>query len=120
MKIAIPTNGNLIDGHFGHCESFTIFSINEKKEIASEEKLTPPAGCGCKSSIVPQLAGMGVKLLLAGNIGQGAINILGANGIEVIRGCAGEPRTAVKSWLDGTLVDGGETCHSHEGCSHGK
>lgn len=118
MKIAIPTIGNLIDGHFGHCESFMIFTINDKKEIISEERLSPPEGCGCKSNIVPEMAKMGIKLLIAGGIGQGAINILTSNGIEVIRGCVGDARAAVSAWINGKLEDGGETCHSHEGCNH--
>ena len=34
MKIAIPVNkDNAIDEHFGHCESYNVYSINDKKEI---------------------------------------------------------------------------------------
>ena len=41
MKIAVPSNGNRVDEHFGHCEYFTVFSVNDKKEIVSEEKVKP-------------------------------------------------------------------------------
>lgn len=118
MKIAVPTRGNMVDDHFGHCESFSIYTVNEKKEITAEEKLMPPEGCGCKSNVVQQLADNGVKLLLAGNIGQGAINILSSNGINVFRGCHGEAKIMVETWLAGKLTDSNETCHSHDGCHH--
>jgi len=71
MKIALPSNQNQIDEHFGHCEYFTVFTIDDQKKILLEEKITPPAGCGCKSDIALTLAQMGVKLMIAGNMGQG-------------------------------------------------
>ena len=49
MKIALPSRQNLIDDHFGHCEYFTVFTIdNNKKEIVSQETVASPEGCGCK------------------------------------------------------------------------
>ncbi len=51
MKIAVPvTNENQIDGHFGHCESYSVFSINDKK-ISDIKKVQSPQGCSCKSDI---------------------------------------------------------------------
>ena len=71
MKIALPTRENLIDGHFGHCEYFTVFNIDDSsKEILNQEVIASPAGCGCKSNIAVTLAEMGVTLLLAGNMGS--------------------------------------------------
>ncbi len=51
MIIALPTRNNMIDDHFGHCEAYTIFSINDEQEIESTEMLPSPQGCGCKSNI---------------------------------------------------------------------
>ena len=114
MKIALPTDGNQIDGHFGHCQAFTLFTVDDaSKSITAEETLTPPPGCGCKSNIVPQLANMGVTVMLAGNMGQGAVNILASHGITVIRGCAGEARQVAEAYLAGTISDTGTTCQSH-------
>jgi len=32
MKIAVPTKNEMVDSHFGHCEYYTIFTIdNETK-----------------------------------------------------------------------------------------
>ena len=118
MKIALPSQGTEVDEHFGHCQSFTIFGVDENN-IVSEEVLTPPPGCGCKSNIVPQLASMGVTVMLAGNMGGGAVSLLASHGIEVVRGCSGNVREVARAWLAGKVDDSGASCQSHgsEGCS---
>jgi predicted Fe-Mo cluster-binding NifX family protein len=116
MKIALPSRQNQIDEHFGHCEHFTVFTINDKK-ITAEEKIASPAGCGCKSNIAQTLAEQGVKLMLAGNMGQGAVNVLNGHGIDVLRGCSGDVKSVTESWLAGNLNDSGIACSQHEhGC----
>lgn len=118
MKIALPSNGTHVDEHFGHCECFTIFAVDDEKNIVSEEALTPPAGCGCKSNIIPQLAGMGVSVMLAGNMGGGAVNLLANSGIQVVRGCRGGVREVAQAWLAGSVADSGVGCQSRgpDGC----
>jgi predicted Fe-Mo cluster-binding NifX family protein len=116
MKIALPSNGTQVDEHFGHCQCFTIFEVDDQHKIVSEDVLTPPPGCGCKSNIVPQLARMGISVMLAGNMGGGAVNILIGNGIEVVRGCSGNVREVAQAWLAGRVDDSGASCQSHGGC----
>lgn len=119
MKIALPSRSGAIDEHFGHCEAFTIFSIVEG-DIVSEESLTPPPGCGCKSSIIPTLSGMGVTVLIGGNMGQGAVNKLEEAGIQVIRGASGDTREMALKWLAGDLKSSSDICtsHGHIGCGN--
>jgi predicted Fe-Mo cluster-binding NifX family protein len=117
MKIALPSYQNQIDEHFGHCEYFTVFTIDDQKKILSEEKISSPAGCGCKSNIAQTLAEQGVKLMLAGNMGQGAVNVLNGCGIDVLRGCSGDVKSVTEDWLSGNLKDSGLACAQHEqGC----
>ena len=117
MKIALPSCQNKVDEHFGHCEYFTVFTVNDRKEILSEETVASPANCGCKSNIAQTLAQMGVKMMLAGNMGQGAVNVLNSCGIDVLRGCRGDVKRVAEQWLTGTLVDSGIACDLHEhGC----
>jgi len=124
MKIAIPTRGNIVDDHFGHCEAYTVFSIDENKKIISSEILLSPQGCGCKSNIAGVLKEKGVTIMLAGNMGGGALNVLTNQGIEVVRGCTGEVRQLAETFLKGNIEDSGEGCHQHEHheeghqCSH--
>jgi predicted Fe-Mo cluster-binding NifX family protein len=117
MKIALPSTGTMVDAHFGNCEHFTVVTVDDEKRIVHEEIVQPPAGCGCKSNIVGILADMGVKVMLAGNMGSGAVNVLSSHGIEVVRGCSGEVRAVVEKWLDGSLNDTGASCAAHGGCA---
>jgi predicted Fe-Mo cluster-binding NifX family protein len=119
MKIALPSNQGKIDAHFGHCEYFTVFTVNDQKQIISEDKVMSPSGCGCKSNIAETLSKMGVKLLLAGNMGEGAVNVLNSHGIDVLRGCSGDIKTVAESWVAGKLSDSGISCAEHgNDCSH--
>ncbi|MFN8255643.1 MAG: NifB/NifX family molybdenum-iron cluster-binding protein [Bacteroidales bacterium] len=115
MKIAVPvtTNGH-IDGHFGHCEFYNIFTISENNEIKEIQTLKSPQGCGCKSNIAYTLSEIGVNTMLAGGIGGGAINVLNNVGIEVIRGCAGKSEEIVKQYIEGLIQDSGSSCQHHE------
>lgn len=116
MKIALPSCGDQIDNHFGHCEYFTVYTVNEK-EIVSQEIVPSAVGCGCKSNIASVLAEKNVTLMLAGNMGDGAVNVLKNAGIKVVRGCEGNLKDVVLAWLSGSLEDSGDSCQEHE-CEH--
>lgn len=114
MKIAVPTRGNQVDDHFGHCEMYTVFTMDEKnKSILNTEILPSPQGCGCKSNIASTLKEKGVTMLLAGNMGNGALNVLKNSGIEVIRGCSGDVRILAETYMKDALTDSGESCNHH-------
>ena len=118
MRIAVPTRNDNVDGHFGHCEYYTIFSVDENKTITDSEIIESPQGCGCKSNIAGILQEKGVKLLLAGNMGGGALNKLNAFGIDVIRGCSGNAKIIVEGFLKGEIFDSGESCSHHGNHQH--
>ena len=113
MKVAVPAREGRVDEHFGHCEGFAVFSLDEGKKIIGEERVDSPAGCGCRSNIGAVLARMGVTHLVAGNMGEGAVRVLQANGIAVTRGATGSAREAVERFAAGTLADSGEPCAGH-------
>lgn len=118
MKIALPSRGDNIDSHFGHCEYYTVYTVNES-EILSKEIVPSPAGCGCKSNIASILKEMGVTMMLAGNMGDGAVNVLKQSGIDVVRGCQGNVKEVALAWLSGSVTDSGDSCHEHEHeCQH--
>lgn len=97
MKIALPSRQNRIGGHFGHCEHFTVYTVDEQKRILEEEKVALSSGCGCKYNIAQTLAEKGVKMMLAGNMVQGAVSILKSHGIDVLRGCSGNVKTVAEN-----------------------
>ena len=113
-KIAVPvTSNNKIDDHFGHCEFYQIYEVSDKNEVLSIQKMDSPQGCGCKSNIAEVFQNEGVKFMLAGGIGDGAISKLNAHGISVVRNCSGDVSALVQQYLAGELKDGGCNCQSH-------
>lgn len=121
MKIAIPTKNNQVDSHFGHCEYYTIAEV-DGNSVIGKTRFASPQGCGCKSDVAADLRKMGVEVLLAGNMGQGAVNKISAENITVVRGCAGDVDIVLNSYLSGFVLDSGLTCSTHGGedhvCSH--
>ncbi|HEX2970625.1 MAG TPA: NifB/NifX family molybdenum-iron cluster-binding protein [Bacteroidales bacterium] len=113
MKVAVPTRGNEVDEHFGHCEEYTIFTLDETRNVSNEEKLPSPQGCGCKSDIAGILKQKGVQVMLAGNMGMGAYNVLNYHGIEVYRGCSGNIYSVVEKYAKGGIADSNESCKTH-------
>jgi predicted Fe-Mo cluster-binding NifX family protein len=114
MKIAIPTRNSRVDGHFGHCEVFTVITTGENNQVINKEEVPSLDDCGCKSGIAELLNEKGVSLMLAGSMGPGALNKLNAAGIDVIRGCSGEVNQVVADYLQGSLVDSGIGCDHHD------
>ncbi len=118
MRIAVPTRDKKVDDHFGHCEAYSLFTIDADQKIAHTEMLASPQGCGCKSNIASILKEKGVDVMLAGNMGGGALNVLTNHNIKVIRGCTGDVNLLVESYLQGKIGDSGIGCSHHE--NHGE
>jgi len=114
MKIAIPSKNDKVDGHFGHCEYYNVYTIDENNTIIKKTKIDSLEGCGCKSEIASVLKEKGVKLMLAGNMGDGALNKLNSSDIKVIRGCSGEVDKLISDYLNGNIEDSGKSCKQHE------
>ena len=117
MKIAVPTREGVVDNHFGHCDHYTIFTIEDNK-IVEQTNMPSPQGCGCKSGIAADLQQIGVEVMLAGSMGAGALNKLSQHGIKVVRGCSGDVLQLVESYLVGAVSDSGEACGHHDCGSH--
>ena len=117
MKIAVPTRDGHIDDHFGHCAYYTIFDVEEGKIVATS-RLDSPEGCGCKSNIAAEMEEIGIEVMLAGNMGEGAKNKLESHNIKVIRGCRGDIEMVVRAYLIGLIKDSGEGCDHHNCGNH--
>lgn len=124
MKIAIPTKNKVVDNHFGHCSHFTVYETNGS-DIINNYIMESPQGCGCKSNLTELLQENGISIMLAGNMGEGAVNKLKSANINVVRGCSGPTENVIKSYLNNQLKDSGYVCaaHGHEqghnhSCNH--
>lgn len=111
MKIAVSCNGNQIWAHFGHCENFMVYET-EKGKIVSEQSVPNP---GHKPGFLPNfLADMGVKVMISGGMGGGAVDIFNERDVEVVLGAQGDAKQAVEAYLRGELESTGSICHEHE------
>jgi predicted Fe-Mo cluster-binding NifX family protein len=122
LKLAVPTRNGQVDEHFGHCEAFTIYEFDDNKAVIGQERFTPPPACGCKSNLIPTLVDKGVRVLVAGNMGEGAVVRLRQAGIQVFRGAKGDVAEAVRAWAEGRLRDEQILCAAHapgHECGHG-
>ena len=112
--IAVPTRTNhTVDDHFGHCAQFALFSVSDEKAVQEAGIVFSPPGCGCKSNIASILKQKGVSILLAGNMGDGAMSVLRRHDIEVHRGCSGDAGKAVGAFVAGGWKDSGIGCSAH-------
>ena len=107
---AIPAIGGKLSPHFGHSENFVVVET-ENNVITNEFSLTPPEHV--PGAYPKFLAEHGVNYIIAGGMGQQAINIFTQNGITVIMGANSiEPKILVQSHLDDVLESGNNTCDS--------
>ena len=108
MKIAVAKDGDLVAEHFGHCREYAFFTV-ENGQITEEESLTSPAHA---PGVIPKfLNENGAEVVLAGGMGQGAIELFNSYGIEVFIGVCGNINDAVKSYVDGSLKSGQNVCN---------
>ena len=110
MKVAVPLAEGRLSMHFGHCEAFALFEVNQdEKIIVSSETVEAPAH---EPGLLPRwLQERGVDLLIAGGMGMRAQGFFQEFGIDVIVGAPSEePEKVVTDWLNGTLVAGANIC----------
>ncbi len=114
MKIAVASEKEIVTGHFGHCENFNIYDVEDKKIVKTESIPNP----GHKPGFLPNfLNDMGVNVIISGGMGGGAVQIFNEKGIEVVVGARGDSRAAAEGYLGGQLKTTGEACnHNHGEC----
>ena len=107
-KIAIPLVDGKLCAHFGHCQQFSIIDI-ENDKIIKEELSTPPSH---EPGLLPAwLAEKGVTEIIAGGMGQRAINLFTQNNINVNIGALQKnPKELVQDLIDNSLATGQNLC----------
>lgn len=108
MKFAIPIADGKLTAHFGHCKEFAMVEV-ENQKILSTEMLDPPPH---EPGVLPRwVKEQGTTIVIAGGMGQRAIQLFQQTGVEVLVGApVEEPENLVKSYLNQTLVTGGNVC----------
>lgn len=81
--IAIPLEKGILCSHFGHCEEFAIIEI-ENNKIKTSKNVTPPEHV---PGLYPRwVAQFGVTDVIAGGMGQKAIDLFNEQKINVFVG----------------------------------
>ena len=110
MRYAVPISGGMVSPHFGHCEQFAFFDLDEeKKEIVRKEIVASP---GHQPGLLPEwLAEQGVAVVIASGMGSRAQNLFAQNRIEVaINVLESDPEKAIRDYLGGRLETGDDVC----------
>ncbi len=112
MKIAIAQDGNRVSEHFGHCQGYAIFDV-EESIIYRRDDLPSP---GHEPGRLPVfLAEHGVDLIIAGGMGPRAVDLFRENGINVLLGIGGNVDYVAQDYIAGRLSPGKSSCHHEDG-----
>lgn len=114
MRYALPVTGGRLAAHFGHCEAFAMFDVDDASNAIVASEIIPSPGH--QPGFLPGwLAEQGVSAIIAGGMGPRAVSLFEENRVEVILGAPeGEPREVMESYLAGSLATGDNVCdHEH-------
>ncbi|CEN81323.1 MAG: NifB/NifX family molybdenum-iron cluster-binding protein [Paraclostridium sordellii] len=115
MKIAVACERNIVSEHFGHCEGFDIYEV-ENKNILKKEYIQNP---GHRLGYLPVfLKELNVDIIISGGMGSTAQELFGQNNIEVIVGTLGLSDEVVQKYINGEITSTGSICTEHTPESH--
>ena len=110
MRIAIPLAQGKLSLHFGHCDQFAIFDIDDSiKKVINRKDVSPPTHA---PGVLPKwLHKNNVSVIIAGGMGQRAQQMFTQNDIKVVVGASGQtPEELVSAYLEDTLQTGDNIC----------
>lgn len=111
MRIAIASEGNIVSGHFGFCEGFTIYNVEGEKVLDKEFAKNP----GHKPGFLPKFLGeLNVNVIIAGGMGEHAQELFAENNIKVVVGAEGNCDDILDGYIKGLVKSTGSVCREHE------
>lgn len=129
MKVAVTYNNGEIFQHFGHCEEFKVYNLENEKIVSTEIVKALEGG---HSALAVLLQNNSIDALICGGIGGGAKSALSELGIKLYGGVSGNADKAVEDFVCGKLEYNpdvkcshhdshhgeNDPCHGANGCSH--
>ncbi|HAT11904.1 MAG TPA: chromosome partitioning protein ParA [Planctomycetes bacterium] len=111
--IAVPISNGQVDPHFGHCTAFALLETDGQR-IVQRRDLTPPKH---EPGVLPRwLISQGVRVVIAGGMGERAQQMLEQAGVVVVMGAStGTPEELAFRYISGGLASQGSACTAHEG-----
>ena len=112
IAITYDKETNSVFQHFGRCENFKVFEI-ENNEIKNAQVINSN-GTG-HGALAGFLSNLGVEILICGGIGLGARNALASVNIQVYPGTNGNVDDIISNFIQGNLdFDPNTECHHHD------
>jgi len=111
-KIAIPMKDGKLCPHFGHCEYFSIVTV-ENNQITDVKELIPPEH---EPGLYPRwVAQQGTTDVIAGGMGQKAIDLFSSQNLNVIVGAPQkDAKSIVEDFIAGKLNLNDNYCSKQE------
>lgn len=111
MRIAIPYYQGLIFQHFGHAQQFKVYEIEQHQILM--EMVVDSEGKG-HQAVADFLRSIDVRVVICGNIGEGAMQALTEAGILFYGGVSGLADDAITALVAGRLAyDPNIKCEHH-------
>jgi len=111
MKVALSTKNNMITQHFGHCDYFVVYDIEDNEIKGSSLIKNPPHQKGYLPKFLKE---QNIDVVIAGGIGKMAVNMLKDQGIECYMNIEGDADTVIQKYLNKSLENKGEPCTDHQ------
>jgi predicted Fe-Mo cluster-binding NifX family protein len=108
MKIAIPASSDKLeanlDPRFGRCQYFLIVDSDSMDFNAiPNDSINAAHGAGIQAAQI--IANMGVDVVITGNVGPNAFNVLFASGIKIVTGASGNIKDVIEKFKSGQLKE---------------
>jgi len=119
MKIIVTSEGkdldSRVDQRFGRARYFILVDT-DTMEYEAIDNIAASQGGGAGVKAAQITIDSGAKVILTGNVGPNAYEVLKSGGIDIIVGASGTVKEAVQSFKDGKLKpEGGPNVGSHHG-----
>lgn len=118
MKICVSSNGSSVDSNldprFGRTVYF-IIADTETMESESIENAAAASGGGAGITSGQLMVDKGVAVVITGNVGPNAMNVLKAANIEVYHGTAASVKENIEKFKKGLLEKISATVPAHFG-----
>ncbi len=101
MKLAVTYENGQVFQHFGHCEQFKLYEVQDGKVVSSQVVSAVGSGHGALAGFLQR---HGVDTLICGGIGGGARTALAEAGIQLYPGVSGDADGKVADLLAGKLA----------------
>jgi predicted Fe-Mo cluster-binding NifX family protein len=116
MRYAIAKDGGFVSAHFGRCPEYLLVDIEDGK-ITKEQVVINP---GHEPGAIPSfLKSHQAHVVIAGGMGQRAVQFFKELGIDIMVGISGEITAIKKGLVEGSLKSGVSSCDPKSGRGYG-